>query len=165
MTEPQANAPEQKLNHTLDLFDLEVGNYILALDRLYGAKRAEKMALQFKEKEMYPVPSCAALEIIKHKGNRSILLNALDEDNVIWCIVKGDSVAPYRCVNCPIFETFCEMCPAKIRFDLNTTPSLKYGCKKVVWRIFSGDIIVYQTIIYMIVCPECEAKLNPVAST
>jgi hypothetical protein len=97
---------EQK-GENIQVSQLEVGNLILAIDRLYGVGRWKRVSDLLHEEKLIPVPPTAALEIFKLKeSERSTLLNDLDETKVVWCkILKdGNEYIMYQPKNCPILK-------------------------------------------------------------
>ena len=134
-------------------YDPKIGNNILALDRLFGSKKVQKMALSFQEKVAHPIPSCAIMEIMKLEWDKSVLLNALDEKNVSWYVMNETETKLHQCGE--IFETYCGLCSGKI---INTPAK---GCKHVIgyreidWSVQHAGEIVYFCRPYSLICTEC----------
>jgi hypothetical protein len=110
---------------------LEVGNLVLAFDRLFGQKRARKIAAHFGQKEVLAFPSCIVLEIMKLKENISVLLNGLNKDDVIWCNVVDNRTRLYQRSRIPP-KTYC--CYCSLKLDISKT---KYSGFK--WNVLLFD--------------------------
>lgn len=166
MSTSQASTGEQKSHDASIVFDLELGNCVLALDRLYGTARAQKVAAHLKQKKVYPIISCAAIDIMNTKNNnKSVLLNALDLNNVVWCFQEQNVLHIHQFENCPIFDTSCSDCSRKITFVAGESYKSKYGRVDADWRIYSGNTVIYQCEIYILICPDCDAKLQIVTTS
>lgn len=154
----QVNKKKRKSHNTSEMFNLEIGEYIITLDKLYGAARAQKIAFLLGQRKICPILSSAAAQIMRNEENKSVLLKALDANNVLWCTTIDNVIYTYQFDNCPIFDTTCYKCSSKIIFVRGKPITSKYGSVECDWRIYANKTIVYQCEVFMLICAKCSAK-------
>jgi hypothetical protein len=152
MTESDAKATNQ-IRRLLGSGDL-----ILALDRLYGARRAASVAALYGHKEIFPIPSCAAIQIMNIGQDISTLLNALDEDDIMWCSLDDNKAKTYYPGKRPFFETYCCFCSDKIKTNSSDQVAFHSGVQFQIWDARCERIVLYECTILRSVCLKCQDK-------
>jgi hypothetical protein len=144
---------EQKLN-------LSVGEEVLALDRLFGSKRAKKLQLLFKVPVLLPVLNCVALSLTNVKNHKAMLFNTLHKESVIWVELSQDRKT-FKCLHAftgfSTLETYCLECSGKITIDVSRSTS---GCGinfMFLEASLKGEII-YRCEIIRLRCLVCCSK-------
>jgi hypothetical protein len=138
--------------------NLETGDLILALNRLFGAKRATKISLSANNVEVRPILSCAVTEIMKLKEKRSLLLNSLAKDSVFWChITENDNINLFG--KCAVFETYCVTCSKVIKIIRTNKPAVS-GVRQQMFIISYEGTTFHEFPIYALFCLECKPQVE-----